>query len=171
MQAYKRQAYLCSLLKLIHDRNYNIMIIIRLLGKTLHVLAFGMAKQNFSVKDERYFKAFFFLRKWLSKPVLWKNLAINYFIFSFAFLFLENNTHTYNVFSSNIIPYFLLANSSSIPATLFPLNFLYLKIIETTNTACMSMCVGPSAGVWVASQGLDPWRKMAPPSLAAINCQ
>lgn len=41
-------------------KNYNIMVISRLPGKVLHVLTFKMSKQKFSVKDERYFKAFYF---------------------------------------------------------------------------------------------------------------
>lgn len=58
MQAYKRQAYLCSLLKFIHDRNYNIFII-RLPGKVLHVLTFGMVK-IFQIKMRGILKHFIF---------------------------------------------------------------------------------------------------------------
>lgn len=42
-----------------HGKNYNIMVITRLRGKVFHVLTFEMAKQKYSVKDERYFKAFY----------------------------------------------------------------------------------------------------------------
>lgn len=51
MQIYKRQTYLYSLVKLIYGGNYNEMIIAGVLGKILHILKFGTAKQNFPVKN------------------------------------------------------------------------------------------------------------------------
>lgn len=50
MQAYKRQTYLCSLIKLMYGGNYNLMIITGVLGKALHIFTFERAEKNFPLK-------------------------------------------------------------------------------------------------------------------------
>ena len=52
-----------------HDRNYNIMVIIRLPEKLLPILTCGMAKQNIPVKDETDFKVCYSLRNYTLSPV------------------------------------------------------------------------------------------------------
>lgn len=54
MQAYKRQTYLCSLIKLTDGGNYNPIIIMGVLGRELPTLTSWTAKQNFPVKMGSY---------------------------------------------------------------------------------------------------------------------
>lgn len=95
-------------------------------------------QEIFSDKDERYFETFYFLRKLISKPILWTNLAkifslsfIIEIVYQWIILFLVllfYCLNAYNVFLSNITPYFLLANSfTTLPPPFFFANFLCLK--------------------------------------------